>query len=295
MDDDLTPLAGLLAKPEPPAEAVARSRRRLQAGMRGRAPRRIGWFTQGLGLAAVAAAAAVAVLATGGTTPAGTPAQGREVLLMAAVSAEKAPQDSGTYWHVRSDWQDPEIPPMDSWTVRDGRRWTRGEPGDPPDAVVPAPNPDPDPFMLKGAKVGFEDLEGLPEDPEALNAWIAGLRGREENMLLSEQRGDPTIPLIALISELPTPPKARSAAFRSLAAVPGVRDAGAVEGGRKLLIPNPDVGEEITLVVDPETARVTRTNYLLGNDGSVSGSPYELLLLTTDWTDRLPQTGGDGS
>ncbi|GAB2458029.1 CU044_5270 family protein [Streptosporangium sandarakinum] len=295
MDDDLTPLATLLARPEPPAEAITRSRGRLQARMRGRAPRRIGWLKPGFGLATVAAAAAaVAVLATGVTTPADTPATGREILLMAAVSAENAPQDSGTYWHVTRKGPWPDVSPMESWTIRDGRRWSKDEPGDPPGAVVPDPNPSPDPFMLKGAMVGFEDLERLPADPEALKAWIAEIRGRDEDMTLSEQRGDPTRPLITLISELPTSPEVRSAAFRALAATPGVRDAGAMEDGRKLLIPDPDQKGEITLVVDPETARVARTNVLMGADGSATWSKG-LISLTTGWTDQLPQMGGGRS
>ncbi|GGP85151.1 CU044_5270 family protein [Streptosporangium pseudovulgare] len=291
MDDDLTPIATLLARPEPPAEAITRSRGRLQARMRGRAPRRTGWLKPGFGLATVAAAAAaVAVLATGVTTPADTPATGREILLMAAVSAEHAPQDSGTYWHVTRKWPWPDIPPEESWTTRDGRRWSKGEPGDPPGAVVP----DSTSFMLKGAKVSFEDLERLPADPEALKTRLAELPGRDDDMALSEQRGDPTRPLITLISELPTPPEVRSAAFRALAATPGVRDAGAMEDGRKLLIPDPDGEKEITLVVDPETARVTRTDQLMGDNGSV-GWAEGLISLTTGWTDELPQVDGGRS
>ncbi|MEV7908283.1 CU044_5270 family protein, partial [Streptomyces anulatus] len=254
--DDLNTLATLLAKPEPSPEAINRSRGRLQERIRGRARRRIGWLVPGLGLA-TAAAAAVAVIATGVTTPA-APVSGRDVLLMAAASAERTPQGSGTYWHVRSEWSGSDIPPMESWTRRDGRRWTKGEPGDPPGAVVPSSNS----LSLKGAEVSFEDLERLPTDPEALKTWIVERRGNADDMSLSEQRGDPLLPLITLISELPTPPEVRSTAFRALATTPGVKGTGPVEGGQELLIPDPDGGREIKMVVDPETARVTRTNVL---------------------------------
>ncbi|MFI6882872.1 CU044_5270 family protein [Streptosporangium canum] len=281
--DDLDTLATLLTKPEPSTEAITRSRNRLQDRMRGRARRRIGWLMPGVGLA-TAAAAVVAVIATGVTTSAGAPVSGREVLLMAAAGAERTPQGSGTYWYVRSEWSDPEIPAMESWTRRDGRRWTKGEPGDPPGVAVPTTLP----LSLKGAKVSFEDLEGLPTDPEALKARITERKGRADDMSRSEQRGDPLFPLLSLISELPTPSEVRSAAFRALATTPGVESGGAVEGGQELLIPNPEGGQEIKLVVDPETARVTRTNYLLSGDGNVAGTD-EFISVTTNWTDQPPR------
>ncbi|MFF3665923.1 CU044_5270 family protein [Microtetraspora malaysiensis] len=288
--DDLNEIATLLAKPEPSTEAMARSRGRLQDRMRGRARRRIGWLMPALSLA-TAAAAAVAVLATGVTAPAGAPASGKEILLMAAASAERMPQGSGTYWHVKREW--PTLgEDMENWTTRDGRRWTKGEPGHPPGVVVP----DAASFMLKGAKVGFEDLERLPTDPEALKTRIAELQGRDDDMAASEQRGDPTRTLVALISELPAPSEVRSAAFRALAAMPGIESAGAVEGGQELRFPDPDDDPdsdpadraEIKMVVDPETARVTRTNCLETNDGGVMVSG-EFISVTADWTDQPPQ------
>ncbi|WP_329085106.1 CU044_5270 family protein [Streptosporangium sp. NBC_01469] len=281
--DDLNTLATLLTKPEPSSEAITRSRERLQDRARGRARRRIGWLVPGLGLA-TAAAAAVAVIATGVVTPAGAPASGREVLLMAAASAERTPQGSGTYWHVEREWSNVEIPRVESWTGRDGRRWTKGEPGDSPDVVVPARTT----LMLKGAEVSFEDLERLPADPEALKARIAEIKGPDSDMSESEQRDDSLFPLMALISELPTPPEVRSAAFRALAATPGVENTGAVEGGQELLIPGSEEGDETKLVVDPETAQVSRTNFLITAEGGVASS-NGFIRVTTGWTDQPPQ------
>jgi hypothetical protein len=280
--DDLNALATLLTKPEPPAEAITRSRGRLQDRMRGRAQRRIGWLVPVLTLAT--AAAVVAVLLTGVITPAGAPTSGREVLLMAAASAERTPQGSGTYWHVKREIRDVDSSRQESWITRDGRRWSIGDPGDPPGVVVP----DADPLMLKGAEVSIEDLERLPADPEALKARLAGLQGRDSAMTASEQRGDPLFSLVTLISELPTPPEVRSAAFRALAATPGVENTGAVEGGQELRFPDPEIGWEIKLVVDPETAQVTRTTYLSGNDGSVTLSK-RFIWVTTGWTDQPPR------
>ncbi|MGI5491145.1 CU044_5270 family protein [Microtetraspora malaysiensis] len=289
LNDDLNALATLLAKPEPSTEAISRSRGRLQERMRGRARRRIGWLMPALSLATTAAAA-VAVLATGVIAPARAPASGKEILLVAAASAERMPQGSGTYWHVKREWPT-QGADMESWTTRDGRRWTKGEPGDPPGVVVP----DLHSLMLKGAKVGFEDLERLPTDPEALKARIAELHGRDSAMAESEQRGDPTRTLVALISELPAPSEVRSAAFRALAAMPGIESAGAVEGGQELLFPDPDSLDldaelpEIKLVVDPATAQVTRTNCLETSDGGVFWSGSEPISVTAEWTDQPPQ------
>ncbi|MFD1537602.1 CU044_5270 family protein [Nonomuraea guangzhouensis] len=255
---------------------------RLQDRMRGRG-RRTGWLVPALTLA-TAAAAVVAVLVTGVITPVGAPTSGREVLLMAAVSAERTPQGSGTYWHVTREMRDGDNLRRESWTARDGRRWSIGEPEEPPGVVVA----DPAPLRLKGAEVSIEDLERLPTDPEALKARLAGLQGRDGAMTASEQRGDPLFSLVTLISELPTPPEVRSAAFRALATIPGVESMGAVEGGQELRFPHPDFEWEVKLVVDPETAQVTRANYLTGNDGSVSfGNRF--IWVTAGWTDQPPR------
>ncbi|MFC7649126.1 hypothetical protein ACFQX6_58400 [Streptosporangium lutulentum] len=80
--------------------------------------------------------------------------------------------------------------------------------------------------------MSFEELERLPTDPEALKAWIAERKGNENDMSPSEIQGDPTLTLFTLITELPAPAEVRSAAFRALAATPGVENVGAVEGGR---------------------------------------------------------------
>ncbi|MEV1245390.1 CU044_5270 family protein [Nonomuraea sp. NPDC049750] len=299
--NDLEEVAGLLAKREPSEEVVARSRSRLQhrtrdhrtLGHRMRSRGRVRWFMPGLALVAAGAAAAV-VIATGAVTNGGAPAHvvavapvsGKEVLLMAAVSAERTPPSSGTYWHVTAKWSDSEIPPMESWTSRDGKRWTRNEPGDTPGTVVPASIS----LRLKGADVSFDDLEKLPTDPEALKAWIVQRKGNPDDMSTSEIQGDPTLTLLALITELPTPAEVRSAAFRALAATSGVENTGAVEGGQALRIPDPDDPDSwIQMVVDPETARVVRTNLFLTGNGS-SGHTDGYIAVTTDWTDELPAT-----
>nr|WP_206067957.1 CU044_5270 family protein [Nonomuraea sp. FMUSA5-5] len=277
-------VANLLAKPEPSAEAITRSRGRLQDRMtRGRARRRRGRLLPVLGMA-VAAAVAVAVIVTSAAPPAATPISGRDVLLMAAASAEHIPQGTGTYWHITRTWQGPDAPEMqESWTTRDGHRWSRNEPYATPGAVVE----DPAPFRLMGAKIGFEELEGLPSDPEELKERIAGLPRHDSAMISADRQGELVSPLITLITELPTPAPVRSAAFEALAATPGVENAGPVEGGQELLIPLSG-SVQIKMVVDPEAARVTRANILLTAEGG-SAMSNSYISVATEWTDELPR------
>ncbi|MER7208323.1 CU044_5270 family protein [Streptosporangium sp. NPDC000239] len=298
--DDLDDIAALLTKPEPPREVLLRSRGRLQDRIDGRTRhrRRVNWLVPSVALAATVTAAVAVV--TVDPAPSAVPAapttttsaavsvgdlSGKEILLMAAVSAERTPQTTGTYWHVTSTSLNSDMPPIESWTRRDGRRWTRAMPGDPADTVLQSRNP----LSLKGADISLDDLAGLPTDPEALKTWIVQRQGNPDDMSLSEQRDEPLFPLITLISELPTPPEVRAAAFKALATTPGVRSTGAVEGGQALAIPDPGYhGWEIKMVVDPETAQVKRTNFLLGGDGSVTLSG-DAIALATEWTDELPK------
>ncbi|PZG29927.1 hypothetical protein C1I98_31580 [Spongiactinospora gelatinilytica] len=282
--DDLNAVATLLAKPEPSAETIARSRGRLQDRMTpGRARRRRVRLLPALGMAAATAVAA-AVIVTSVSPPAAAPVSGRDVLLMAAASAGHIPQGTGTYWHVTRTWQGLDTPLVqESWTARDGRHWSRNAQDSTPGAAVQ----DPDPFRLMGAEIGFEELEGLPSDPKELKERIAALP-REDNAVLSaDGQGELVSPLIALITELPTPAEVRSAAFEALAATPGVKNAGPVEGGQELVIPLSE-GLEIKMVVDPETARVARATILLTAEGGAALSK-SYISVTTDWTDELPQ------
>ncbi|MEZ7125070.1 hypothetical protein ACBR40_07015 [Nonomuraea sp. AD125B] len=80
----------------------------------------------------------------------------------------------------------------------------------------------------------------------------------------------------------------RSAAFRALAELPGVRRLGAVEGGEELLIQSGR--HERRLVVDPETSQVIRTNWLpTATGGSMGMNSGFFIKLTTGWTDELPR------
>ncbi|MEU4540421.1 hypothetical protein AB0G15_36835 [Streptosporangium sp. NPDC023825] len=278
----------ILITAEDPATAAPQTRPVRPQGVR-RLPWRAGAVGRHgrllpvLGMA-VAAAAAVAVIVTNLVPPAATPLSGRDVLLMAAASAEHIPQGTGTYWHITRTFQGPDGPQMqESWTTRDGHRWSRNEPYAAPGAVVE----DPAPFRLMGAEIGFEELEGLPSDPEKLKERIAGLPRNDSAMFPADRQGELVSPLITLITELPTPAQVRSAAFEALAATPGVKNAGPVEGGQELLI-SLSGSLEIKMVVDPEAARVVRANILLTAEGGGTISD-SYTSVTTEWTDELPR------
>uniref|UniRef100_UPI003F4965C2 CU044_5270 family protein n=1 Tax=Nonomuraea bangladeshensis TaxID=404385 RepID=UPI003F4965C2 len=241
--------------------------------------------------AAAVAAAAVVIVSGQAATPVKPPASAgdvlpltsaRNILLVAAASAERSRQGSGTYWHIRRESVDGRHFWGESWTTRDGQRWSRGKTGD-GSGVVKEPSGT---FWLgfadSGTEVSVEDLEALPTDPEALRQKVTAM-----------QKGDPAgerdlalLPLASLIAELPAPAEVRSAAFRALAELPGVRRLGAVEGGEELLIQSGS--HESRLVVDPETSQVIRTSYLpTATGGSMGSNRY--IKLTTEWTDELPR------
>ncbi|MET9252053.1 CU044_5270 family protein [Nonomuraea sp. NPDC003709] len=279
-------------------DALTGARGRLLAVMaRTAAPRRsrrpLTVRVTGLAAAALAAAAAV-VIATGqAAAPVKPPASAgevlpltsaRNVLLVAAESAERTPQGSGTYWHIKRESADGRHFWGESWTTRDGQRWSRGEPGNGP-GVVKEPSGT---FWLgpadSGTEVSMEDLEALPTDPEALRQKVTAM-----------QKGGPVgehdialLPLASLIAELPAPADVRSAAFRALAELPGVQRLGAVEGGEELMIQGGK--HESKLVVDPETSQVIRTSWLPTATGGLTGTNRGLFIkLTTGWTDELPR------
>ncbi|GAA2212064.1 hypothetical protein GCM10009850_075260 [Nonomuraea monospora] len=249
----------------------------------GGARRGRGWLLPALGMA-VAAVAAVAVILASALTPGAAPASGRDVLLMAAASAERIPAGTGEYWHITRTWQSPDGPQkQESWTSRDGHRWTRNEPNATPGAVVE----DPAPFRLMGAEIGFTDLEALPSEPEELKQRLAELPRHDHAMMPADREGALVSPLITLITELPAPSRVRSAAFEALAGTPGVENAGPVEGGQELRIPLSGK-VQVKMVVDPDAARVVRANILLTSEGG-SAMSNSYIQVTTGWTDELPR------
>ncbi|WP_020642652.1 CU044_5270 family protein [Amycolatopsis balhimycina] len=289
--NDLQTLRAALIPAEPAQDVVDRSRHRLQNRMLAVPRRRVRPLAIGAGLVAAAAAAAVVVATLpGAPAPAPQPqavapvVTGQQVLLAAATVAERAPAGTGTYWHVRtkvdnSAWE--------YWTKADGKVWFRGEKSQ--GRVVPLALPMP--FRLVAADVTLDQLLALPTEPTTLRDWIANAlehsdaRTSAGPLTASDREVALLQSLVSLVSTLPAPPAVRAAAFRAIAAYPGVRALGAVPGGQGLLLPGDD-----RLVVDPATGRVNGTSVLVTGDGAMMhGAEPGSITVSAEWTDRLPK------
>jgi hypothetical protein len=290
MDDDLRALGALLDKPAPPAHVVDRGRRRIEKAAHGR-PRHRGVV---LGLAAAAIAVGLAV--PGGPAarqdPGATPTahvSGRQALLAAAVTAEHAPAGSGTYWHIKrtnrfeasgGHWRSRTT---ETWTRRDGHQWvalsTPGTVGE---------LPGPQKFTLIELRLSFAEIQALPTDPAALTARLRTVAVRSQDPDASDHMEDEYVisALISLVQEAPAPPRVRGAAFRALAASPGVRSTGPVSGGQGYVLTGDGLVTQLT--VDPSTARVWSSTYLPGH-GRPLGRKIATSGVTAGWTNRLPR------
>ncbi|MCR6486218.1 CU044_5270 family protein [Amycolatopsis sp. OK19-0408] len=270
--NDLETLRTALVSGEPSQDVVDRSRHRLQNRMLGRR-RRTRPLAIGAGL--VAAAAAIVVASLPGPPPPAPPSQavdaGPAVLLAAATVAEHAQVGTGKYWHSttkvgKETWE--------YWTTPDGQEWYRGENTHGKAVRQPRPRP----LRLTDDEVTLSQILTLPTDPAALRDWFAnGLR----NYSPASQRDWAVLQsLIDLVSVVPSPPAVRAAAFRAIAAYPGVqalddRSVRLPGGGR--------------LVVDPKTGQVDSASVFLGPDGkpahNANGDTYAV---SAEWTDDLP-------
>jgi hypothetical protein len=287
---DLQTLRAVLLPDDPPQNVVDRSRHRLQNRMLAVPRRRVRPLAIGAGLVAAAAAAAVVVATLPGTPAEAPPPQavapvvtGQQVLLAAATVAEHAPAGTGKYWHIKTT-SNKHV--YEYWFNSDGQMWVRGEKGG---RVKPLGR---NPLRLAATEVTFEQLRTLPADPAALRDWLvnaiahSGARTIAGPLNASERERELLLSMVSLVSTLPAPPAVRAAAFRWIAAYPGVRDLGDVPGGRGFLLP----GGDYRLVVDPATARISRTSMFVTADGAIYGaSDPQGAEVSAEWTDDLPK------
>ncbi|MFC3454396.1 CU044_5270 family protein [Amycolatopsis speibonae] len=289
--NDLQTLRAALAPDEPSREVVDRSRHRLQNRIHGgrASRRRTGWLVTGAAIA-TAAAAAVAIAAMPAAPVDAPPVRtvsGQEILLAAATAAERSPEGSGTYWHVKVDGAAASSG-YEYWIKPDGQSWMRGvKTGG---KVTPMKKPSAAPFSMAAVDLTLEQLRALPTDPVALKAWIAEALKRSDArtsagpLTASDREKAAFQALISLVSTLPAKPEVRATAFRMIAGYPGVQNLGTVPGGQGLLLPE---GER--LVVDPETGRVNGTSVFITLDGAV----YKVAdpagaRVDAEWTKTLP-------
>jgi hypothetical protein len=291
----------------------------LRGGLR--VPRlRAGWVVCVALLAAATAAAAVVVVAAPlrahaparrVASPASRPAAA-EILLAAAVTASR--QQPGRYWHVEArDSFATQVPPAKgtAWTTyqdwiatENGTIWSwQPRCGNIPAGVVRyGAGTSPIYYATGIGGLTWPVTAHLPTRPAALYAWLASrerfvpvlpatvgpvastklpkLRYQYLHLNSATVRMDVAWTLISLVSA-PAPAAVRAAAYRALAAFPGITRLGRAEGGQELLIPFS--GEPryvwIRVIIDPVTARLS----------SVITSKGTSDIAIAQWVNRLPR------
>ncbi|MEW9555279.1 CU044_5270 family protein [Nonomuraea sp. NPDC050783] len=239
-------------------------------------------------VAAAVAAALVIVPGRGGDSR--PPAMSsRDVLLVAADTAERTPEGAGTYWHITITREG--AASEEYWYRRDGHFWIKGKGLKGEGKLLEWPTK-PQPFAVGPLRMTFEELRSLPADEKALytRLWSAvpasGVRSSREPITAAEQDGLAMESLISLISEAPVSPQVRAAAYRALASRPGVVDLGETEGGRRLQVPMASgMG---TMVVDPDTGRIRETSVWAPLTGGMAHDPDGMRTIDAEWTDQLP-------
>jgi hypothetical protein len=323
--DELDLLKEALAKPGPSSDTVRQGRDDLEQLIRRQSrtrARRPGRRIAGVGLTAAAVAVAVtaAVLFTSGAPrtrpgapvhstamrhhpatanmrhhPATAKQSAQQILLTAAASADRAPAGSGTYWYVRvraATGNGTKLYLAESWTRRDGQTWIRDNKTGPPIQLPRSPLTL-GPFFLGGRELRFRQIQHLPADPAALTKWIVTNAARHGGKSggpvpsKAQEREDIFDSLISLLSELPATPQVRAAAFRALAALPGVTSLGQADGGQGVRFTLLG-GHQATLIIDPASGQIRATNFFVDNQGGEFWQKIPNATITGRWTDKLP-------
>ncbi|GGM55567.1 hypothetical protein GCM10011608_45560 [Micromonospora sonchi] len=256
-------------------------------------------------LPAVALAATGAILLNNASGPGASPAQpavsspapadAGGLLLVAAERSESAPATAGRYWVVRAEHgegarraQDelwlattPGLPSAAYVRAADGGSWTsrpmQGHPGE-------------NNVLLAGQPRSARELAALPASPAKLKdkllTWYAdtgAAEGRDRFLFHSGA---------ALVLDLPVSPQVRAAAYRMLAAMPGVTSLGRVTdqlgrpGVAVAVTHQGDFGAAQTrLIVDPATGQA------LAQETWVADSPASwTAVIAARWSDDgLPE------
>ncbi|HEV2376678.1 MAG TPA: CU044_5270 family protein [Streptosporangiaceae bacterium] len=252
-----------------------------------------------------------------GERPTGGGQPVRQVLLAAASVAAVSQDARGRYWYVKETLTEPGYRQVqETWTPPNGtRQWVwAGKKSN--NRVMEFPNtpgfsltgdieslwslenlppvhvsPRPARHMLqlrrrlKPGVLTFGQLQKLPANPAALTAKIVAINSAAERgiPLADPQREQVFLSLTNLVAGLPVPPQVRAAAFRAMAALPGVTSLGPTDGGQGLRF-GLGGGKSATLVVDPATSQVKETLTVVGVGGEVSSDS-----VAAQWTNRRPR------
>ena len=210
------------------------------------------------------------------------------LLEMADATTGGAPA-SGTYWHTRVAATRPGLAEnagegqvVETWIRKDGAEWYRL--GD----EAPQREPGTTGFLLCDKAVDLATLEALPPDPGRLRSRLTGLmRHNDDGPVPARARPDfVTGCTLDLLATLPTTPRVRSAAFRSLASRASAQNLGhAVDSrgrdGIALRFVGADDWRE-DVIIDPRSGLVLQSEQDAPDGGSRD------VVLTATWTDTAP-------
>ncbi len=219
-----------------------------------------------------------------------------------------------TWWGLR-EWVRPKSPEDEAAWRRDGSpsKWCMGN----TDTEPPQPNclhtapgtasltrVGEDTFVVvEGRELTFEQLQRLPDDPDALGKWVVDAVDDDLDPSASAEILDDNVAGVLgnLLVDVPAPPGVRAAAFRALADMPNVRSIGSIrdELGRSgigILMDTAGIvvagggqykAGNLTrkLIIDPDTSHVLASQTSVGE----TSVPFSgTLILEVGWTDEGP-------
>jgi hypothetical protein len=157
--------------------------------------------------------------------------------------------------------------------------------------------------VVEGRELTFEQLQQLPDDPEALRDWVVDAVEDDLDPSASASILDDNVAevLANLLVDVPAPPGVRAAAYRALADMPNVKSIGPIRdelgrAGVGILIDTEGIvvsrggshnEGKLThkLIIDPNTSHVLARQANVGEDADpVSGT----LIQEVGWTDEEP-------
>ncbi|MET7463722.1 hypothetical protein [Nonomuraea sp. NPDC005501] len=154
------------------------------------------------------------------------------------------------------------------------------------------------PYELAGQRLTYDEVQRLPADPNGLKDWLtkAARTGRiPEGSIGSWVTG--TLPHI--LYTLPAPKQVRSAAYRALLTMPGVRSAGNAKdtlgrSGTTVLIDtttrqtNNVISSHTRLIVDTSTMVLLSQHQTMSANGKPSVKSSNETMVEVGWTDSQP-------
>lgn len=234
---------------------------------------------------------------------------------------ERWTSHSGRTWLGRREWVRPKTPQDEAEWRRDGSpsRWCIGQTDTAPPRPIclrTAPGTaslarfGQDTFQItEGQTLTFRQLQRLPQDADALRAWLVRAARRDldpaagvavVNLNVESELSD-------LLVDFPVPPGVRAAAFRALADMPDVRSIGptqdelgrvgvgieihgphafAVYSAGGLVAARPGTLTRL-LIIDPKTSHVLADQTTIGRH---SAPTIDTLIQEVGWTDGKPHT-----